>query len=1152
MIRIVRGRSGSGKTLHMAEMLKALDPFREEAVVIVPDQSTLDYEIRLMKALDVKGFLHISVFSFSRFVDEVLKQTGYSVHDKPLLDDMGTAMLIGRAIRDHEGALAIFGKGCVRAGFLELLGDLMRELVQLGAQADTLKEMAGKVQDPHLKDKLGIVADLYGRFLDETKERYEYGEFLFDRAIEVMDEYLASRRLHIFVDEFTGFTHHEVTLLMALASRGVEVNIALGIDPDDTGRDAHVFKAPQRGLDILRRSASECGVELTYEDCHGAVKDACDGSLIHLEKYLYAVPFEKYPLDCEAIGMIRAQEPYDEVVNGALIVLRQLQDNGWSMEDLAVAVTDMPMYAPLIERVFGGFGIPCFIDNKRPVSSHPLIRVILAALSCIRFGLRQEDVIAIAKSGLTTFDRYAVERFENIALERGLRGRRWLQPFIDLVHDSVDRDDSDGSGKSDIEEVRAGIIGPLEALRIRLAGTFAASEGVSAIEEWLAAMGILEASEALQGALGEAGELEAALEYAQSKTVLEGVFNQLLQVGADDNMTLEAFQELLRMGLSSHEVGIIPPSPDKLAVVAFDRSVVGRRKGIIILGLNDGLIPRQKSTKGILSNMEKRLVADLGLPMRTELDAVGDEETFAIYKIFTSATEKLWLSHASTDAGGRALRPSILLDMVRKRLPKVKQIQFDRQSLQNPDNWLCPAVGLKALSDITREESCRSVTGEPLERLAPDYRLLHEWFEGHESWKVRVDAVLKGSQGTMLQDRIDKAYAEKFFGNPLVTSVSRLERFAACPFRHFVEFALRPEPRKTYQMQLPELGIIYHGLIEQFGKDMQNRWEAYKTFSRKDIEGIVATLVTENSSIGGMDLFKKNAYGKFALRRFKQVATESAWRMLEQVRRGAFLPAAYEIGFGDRENSTLPPLRLEISTGEEIRLEGRIDRVDLYDGEDGKAHVRIVDYKTGGTSFDMGAVYQGVQLQLMLYLESMIEQAGIMGRNGLEGAGAFYYRIHDPLVRACQGDTEEIVANRIKKLTRMDGILLDDEEVIKAMDNELDESDESLVVPVKTKKGFEISSTSNVIGKKALRKLMDRSREHAAEYGEAMMAGDVLAHPLSFGDRLACDQCNHKGICRFEQGLEGHEVRKVRKMTKKDVVEKLMEEEETDHGQMDR
>ena len=556
-----------------------------------------------------------------------------------------------------------------------------------------------------------------------------------------------------------------------------------------------------------------------------------------------------------------------------------------------------------------------------------------------------------------------------------------------------------------------------------------------------------------------------------------------------------------------------------------ERSRLKDIRVLFFTGVNEGNVPKEKSRGGLLSEMDREILAS----QEVELAPTSRQETciqkFYMYMSLTIPSEELHLSWSLADADGNALRPSYLIASMQELFPKVEvRTDRDRELL---DRLSVPEGNLPELTEAL--QAARE--GEP----SPEQKSLLRWYGEQPAWQEKLERLMDAVFYRREEDPIGKAAARALYGTLLEGSVTRLEQFAACAYAHFLQYGLRLQERETYGLQAIDMGNVFHDALKYFSDTVEkSEYGWFRVPEDKRTEWMEQALERALESCAEKGLTEQ-ASDAYVVERMKRIGQRTAWAFLEQLKKGTFLPEQTEVSFRNLEQ--LSSVSLLLSEEERMRLQGRIDRIDVC-REEGNLYVRVIDYKSGAQRFDLTSIYYGLQLQLAVYLNAAME---LEQRNGVETvhpAGMFYYHIQDPML---DYEEEEDPALRILKELAFNGIVNGDPEIIKRMDKEAESG--SSLLPVRFKKGGGYSASSSVAEEDQLLRLSRHVKRKLSRYGEEILNGNISLSPYELREEDACRFCSYHSVCGFDSRLEGCEKRQLEPLEKEEIWKKLEEEE---------
>ena len=515
-------------------------------------------------------------------------------------------------------------------------------------------------------------------------------------------------------------------------------------------------------------------------------------------------------------------------------------------------------------------------------------------------------------------------------------------------------------------------------------------------------------------------------------------------------------------------------------------------------------------------------------------------EQFYLYLNLTKPKERLYISYSKIGEDGKALRPAYLVDMVKNVLPKIAIIDEDEES-EEVYKLLGSDGGLSYLIDGMRKY--------PFEEMSDLWKELYTYYANQNEYGDLLKGLIDSVFYVNKEHGISKQVAKALFGETLQGSVTRFEKFAECAFAHFMSYGLELEERKEFKIAMPDIGNLFQTAIELFSRRLENSEYNWHTISDELREKWAKECVREAANNYGNAILSSTKRYEYIVKRVERITNRTLWALTEQIKRGDFEPIGFEVLFA--ANNGLSSLNLELLDGSLVQLRGRIDRLDVYE-TDKSLMVRVVDYKSGTTSFDLKALFYGLQIQLALYMNAAIELMNMEHEEKeIIPAGILYYNIDDPFV-----DKLSKVEDSILKQLKMNGIINSNKEVIIRHDksflkgeDEISPSVKSLIIPVETNKDGFLTKRSSVASKNELENIGDYVKKVVKQFGDNILNGDTKIEPYQMDKKSACDYCQYKSICGFDATIQGYKYRKLNHLSKEEIWDLMKEEkgsEDTD------
>ena len=578
------------------------------------------------------------------------------------------------------------------------------------------------------------------------------------------------------------------------------------------------------------------------------------------------------------------------------------------------------------------------------------------------------------------------------------------------------------------------------------------------------------------------------------------------------------------------KVGIIPPGIDQVTVADIERSRLKQMRALIFLGINDGFVPRSVTESGVISGLEREELKEQGVELAPGSQEQYYTQRFYLYLNLTKSEEKLYLCFSKNDVQGNAIMPSYLIETIRRLYANLEVIdeEAERKSLKSV---VSRKRGLEYL--IERWNGDR---GE-------DFYSLYQWFSQKEQYKKRLLQLKNAAYDSKRTKGIDKAVSRALYGDTLEGSVTRLERYAACAYAHFLQYGLLLKEREKYGFESMDFGNVLHEILERYSSRLKERCQSWVQIEEEQQKELVNICLEETVRDYGNQVLYYTARDKYRIERIRRIAKRTVWALTKQLQAGEFQPDFAEISFKSTEY-----IKDALGGKAAINLRGRIDRTDVYEQDD-KVFVKVVDYKTGHQEFKLLKLFFGLQLQLVVYLEQAVKLEQNKHRNKkVIPAGIVYYRIDDPFIDKDSQDTEQIVEQKVLKKLCVDGLISENNEVLTAMDVNIAEAASSLnplssdVIPVAVKKDGMLSGTSKTATEKDFDTLMKYTKQKIKSMGKEILEGNIAVNPYRDGTDTACDYCRYKSICGFDEKLKGDRYREVEKLDDNELFRRMSQQ----------
>lgn len=1134
MLNLYMGRADIDKDQLIYDQIKEQRKKGAEKVfVIVPDQFTLQAERTAFEKLKAKGIMDIEILSFSRLAHRVLEETGGMT--RTYIDEHGKHMIINKILLESDQTLEVFKGSYVKHSFIDMMNQQISEMKRFNMCPQDIYQSMEKLEDNTiLKRKLTDIYHIYQQFNGYLEDKYIDNEDYINLLISKIDQSGLLRDTVVWIDGFDYYTPQTFLVIERLLMTAKEVNMTFLVD-DQQGRDRDVFDISSQSIDRLINIANENGIPYQKIKMPTDYVQKKQDQIMHLEKELYAYPYKvfeaetkknnnKKPID-QAIEITGCSNYYTEAESVAAKMISLVREHGYRFRDMAVICNDLDSRGSIVKRAFEEYGIPCFIDKKRNIMHNPFIELILSLWDVILRGYQYEDIFRLLKTELTDLSSAEYEKLENYALRFKIKGNSWKKDFQygikEIGEDCL----------NEINQIRSKMMEPLEHFEERIHQATAVKEKTTALYFFLRdEYKLAEKIENRIDYLKETGEYEYARETAQIWNVIISIFDQMTELIPNLEIDGETYSSMLRAGFESIEIGVIPTTIDQVIVGTIQRTRIGHIKALFIMGINDGVIPSAMKTEEILHDDEKIILSQNGIVLCKDDSYRIMEEKLAIYRAFSKPADYLWLSYAASDLDGKEIKPSILLERIRKIIgnpPIKKDIVNSEEELE-----LISTSG-STLRHMT-EHFRKCIEGETL---LEAWKIVSNWYISQSSFEQKINLLQEGLFYNPKVNNLATVHIESLYSDSAAMSATRLETFSSCPFAHFMKYGIRAEERKVFEVAVSEMGEIFHRSLMLYSEEIDRKKMDWKNMDKKRCEAMVNTIIDGITDDYKEGIFENSGKNKYRLSRIKKAAQKTAWILTEHIQKGEFNEFHFEAGFG--RNKKYPPIIIEISGGKTVLIEGRIDRIDISRSED-DVYVKVIDYKSGRDSFNLPEMINGLKLQLMLYLRAAI--SGISCENKgkqVKPAGIFYFKIDDPFIEVesfmDENKVKELAEREMRKHFKMKGLVLDDVKIIKQIDCDIYGSSD--IIPVSINKDGSLGKASSVLGEEGFKDLMNHMNQILADICESIMKGRIDIQPKKMDNKnTSCTYCIYKTICRFDISFPDCKYEKANKIKVEDIL----------------
>lgn len=1124
-IQFVLGAAGSGKTEYVLDTLirESMAHDTLNYFYVVPEQFTMEAQRDIVTRHPRHGTMNIDAIGLNRLAYRVFDEL--SVNPGQVLEDFGKSMLIKKILMEQREEFLVYGSYMNKLGFVDEMKSMMSELFQYAvdrSDIDHAMELMDK-ESPTYK-KLHDVRLIYEKFEEHnSQDSYIVAEQLTELLADNLDRSKILADSHLYFDGFTGFTPVQMNLIRKMMGHVRSITFVFDIAPDQINlarpKEYELFRLTKETMTALCKAAQEEHVDILENvvmcSCEVPYRFKTNPEMAELERDLFRYPHGKRNGITENIQLISVDRAKDEAMFTASKIRDLVRNHGYRYKDIAVVAGDLSDVAVYYRQAMDEYRIPVFIDENASLAGDPCSDTVRAFLAVMSDNFSFDSVFRLLKSGMTDVDLDDMERMENYALKRNLRGLKGWQKEI--------TDEKDPDYAADMNSIRSQILDIFgqEYIDVFRPTSPASKNTVRAYTEslyhFLMKLGVWDKLEKRKEMLYGEERFDEGDAYGQIFDKMITLMDKMVTILGDEKLTVREYAGILDAGITDMKIGIVPPTVDRVVVGDMTRSRLNHVKVVFFTGVNEGIIPKPAKKGKILSGADRQRLEDCGVTLAPSDRTNAYTEQFYIYTIMTKPSDQLYIVYRKMSEDFRESKPSYLVDRVRGVFPDIVVQDYDADS-QIPET-----VGSALKYVINQSEKDDSDgTWKLVSRMLLDM-----------GCDRQIDAIAAGRSFTNSAMKLPADVVKMIYGDNLALSVSRLERYAECQFKYFLTYGLGLAERETYQINAANVGNILHSTMEKV-------FNYVKTFRENDWvhidddELMKKTVEFADSSAAdeAQAFFEDSSRSGYMRELLADIAVRTTRTLRTFIMCGEMQPDNFERRFNTAKDG-IDDYVFELSNGLTMSLNGVIDRIDEYSGDEG-AYFRIVDYKSSDKTIDIDKVLGGLQMQLVTYGAIAYElEKRRLGKNGdadsrVHVGGLLYYTFNDPVADVTGlGDkvryneqesgfeTEESVQfgnvvvdvfeRALLSESRYSGIVSDSQKTVSVMDRNM----------ATVKSAQRLQET-------LIMDLMEANRRNIERLGGGISKGQIDINPVRQGDVNACKYCGFKGVCAFDDKYSGN------------------------------
>ena len=1114
-LRIIYGKAGAGKSQYIYdEINKKINEIKKSQkegsffspsqkgssqYIITPEQFSFTAEQKLME--NRKSIIGTEVITFNRLAYRVMNEVGGVIHTN--LTKCGKAMLIFSILQAEKNNLTFLNKSDEN---IEICMRIISELKKHGVTISDLKNVQEKIENKYLKNKLKDIILIYEKFENKIQDNYIDETDLLTILAENIDKVDLLKNADVYIDEFAGFTEQEYQTIKKIIKIANSVTITFCADNLDFNTDPNtdIFYPNKvtynKIISLLDKDEKVETINLNnlYRFKNEELK--------YIENYLYSTKVKQFNSN-KNINLFLAKNYYSEIENVAKKINKLIKRENLRYKDICIITKNTDSYSSLIKTIFGKYGIPVFIDEKRDLNQNIIVQYILSILEILNKNYSYESVFNYLKTGFVNIDENDIFKLEKYCIKYGIKNNKFKKDFAYGKDEELEL----------LNDLRKQIINPLIKLKEKIDEEKTAKNISKQIYLFLTEQSIEEKINKKINKLKEENFLDLAKEYEESYRIIIDILDEINIIFGEEKITIDKFIKILKIGLKNSELGKIPGTQDQVIVGDTDRSRSRKTKVVFIIGLNDGVFPSINKNQGFLDDEDRESLKIENIEIaKGTLENLYDDN-FNIYKAFTTAEERLFLSYASSDNDGKPLRASNLIF----RIKKIFLNLIEESDIIKKEN-------LDLINEKISYDDLILKINEMENGISPEklFFVLYKYYAQNKNYKNILNENIKYIN-FKLNEKLKKENIDKLYGNRLNTSISKLEKYRSCPFSYYLQYILKLKDKEELKVQSFDTGSFMHDVINLFFEQIEIK---LSEISDEEIENIIEKIINEKLLNENNYIFTATEKYKLLVQRLKRIIVKSLKYIIQSLVQSEFTLEGTEVEFG--EKGKYKPIVMNLDDGKTVEIIGKIDRIDVAQDEN-KKYVRIIDYKSSVKNLDFGNVYAGLQLQLITYLDAVCKLEDFVP------AGVLYFNLLEQIINSNKKISDQEIEQKIKNNFKMKGLILADVKVVKMQDKNLEKGRSEIIPAYIDKSGNLSPKLSSIATDKEFTNLQNYINKTIKEISREIFNGNIELKPYYKNKKTPCEYCSYKSMCGFNSGIVKKNYNFVDKLSKEEILERI-------------
>lgn len=1140
MPEIITGQQSANVQDQIIDKLLAdftADPTKDY-YLLIPNHIKFNTEVKVLEKLsqlqnkpDVSA-KNIQVLSFSRLAWFLEKDR--TEKNLPILTDTTATMILKKVVKEHTSELTLFHNNDVNQGMLQQIYVAINELENNDLDLDDFFQVENANLDLETAAKIHDLKIIFAAFQEETRAKF----ITKNQATQNFNEFLLSdqakdlRSAKFYVSDFSYFTPLELATLKVLTQKSADITFGFKLGSIDQEIDYDL---------VTRRVITQLTKFMDQHDISYNFKSTSTSKVSEEVKNLNEAWVNHSPHNSSALAVMKADSRYDEAYFVARTIYQQVaaRNKKYRYRDFLVVAPNLSEYETYLGPIFASMGIPYFNDLQKEMKYHQLVLLLESLHELLKRPLSQSAIIQLLKTGLfvpSGFEPNEItvltDNLENFILKYGLDHQKLKTNFV-TIFDNVVLTPEELTSYQRLEDFKNATITAIEKLLQDFKNTTDTSVAIARLYQFFTDNQVLQMLESERNRANEAGDLQLAQEPEQVLSTLSQLLQDYLLINPTD-FDGNDFFEILKSGFAVANFAQIPSTLDAVTISELGMIQSQDYQQQFIIGATSGDLPdNQVSPK--FFNQENIIAINDQLDENNQLEDTANLNQLNERSLFgnnlTNAKEKIYLSYPQISSDNKQLNPSDYLTELVKLTNANVSNQSDLPNL-NEQNLLefitTPQNSLGYLLYLNQ-----NLPSDQIQRLI---NLTNSYLPQDQKEQLQQAFKFTNQPQALTPD-----LATGLFGQRLLLSISQLESYYKNPYDYFLNYGLRLKKRAENDFDSLQTGSYYHEIFDRFVKALNQEQIDVSTLTEENTLAILRGIEKSMKESSQYKFLLNNPKNQYLANRLDQTANIVMMMWVEKINQTPLRPTNSEVTFGPGTDLAGPTFTLD---DHQIAVRGKIDRIDATT-IDSKTIAQVVDYKSSNHKFDFNSFYNGLQMQMLTYLEVLKNNPKFFGTGQVYPFGAFYQSIsanpvsYKKLTQGEQKDGNYLAA--FNKQLQLDGLVVDERFALDHVVSDLD-NNFKLYASIKEKKDGTISLPKNHVLPSDLAKLFNFNDHLIKNAGHKIYQGLFPLAPYKIGTENGLMYSDYKDILYFDVMLKDNEYREIKKLSNDDVMKKITED----------